>query len=176
MSIIDSTYFIGELSLPNNSVINAELTNSISRVEKDVLRKLLGDALYSDYVANSSDERWAKLVEGYTYEYDGYTIMWNGLQNTDKVSLLAYFTYEYVLRYRDNVFADTGVNKQLSDKSKTVSVNSKMCIAQNKGVDLYGDINDVVYKPTAYNFMRFGGYTFNDWIFTPIEKINPLGI
>ena len=176
MAIIDSTYFIGDISIPNNAVNNAELTRAIDTVERETLKKLLGDKLYIDYLANPTDERWVKLVEGHTYTYDDYTIKWEGLQNAQKDSLLAYFTYEYVLNYRYENFADIAVNRQQSEKSEAVSVNKKMCTAQNRGVDLYGYYNDIIIKPTAFNFIKHGGYTFDDWIFTPIEKINHMGI
>ena len=42
MAIIDNTYFIGEISIPNNAVNNAELTRAIETVERETLKKLLG--------------------------------------------------------------------------------------------------------------------------------------
>lgn len=176
MAIIDSSYFIGEISIPTTTVSAAELTYAIEQVEREILKKLLGDKLYIDYVNNSNDERWEKLVKGHIYTYDDYTIKWEGLSNSQKNSLLAYFTYAHILRYRNEAFSDVGVNKQKSNKSEVKSVNSKMCIAQNKGVDIYGRYNDQIIDPTAFNFIKYGGYTFDDWIFTPIDKINRLGI
>lgn len=174
MSIIDNTYFKGDIALSTSW--NDEIDLSIPVVEEAILRKLLGDTLYAEYLANPTDAKWVALVDGEDYIYDSYTISWKGLKGSNQKSLLAYFTYEYLLRDNDEQVSNKGVIRQSSEKGEDVSVNSKMCNAQNKGVDLFGSVHDSYLKPSAYNFLRHSSYTFEDWVFTPIAKINRFGI
>lgn len=174
--IIDKSYFKGEISIPSNKISDNKLEMFIALAEPDILRDLLGETLYQDYLANPTAEKWVKFVEGHEYTYDGYTVKWQGLKNSQKISLLAYFTFERLARAEDSYLNTSGGVQGVSDKGNTVSVNSIMTQAQCKGVDLYGKCTDSPLKPTAYNFIKDGGYDFDNWVFTPIEKINILGI
>ena len=71
-NLIDSTYFIGEIDIPNksgaanlNTAIQAHLTRMISIYEPEFLTELLGSILYSQLLAGlaapGSDTRWTLL-------------------------------------------------------------------------------------------------------------------
>ena len=174
--IIDQTYFKGEISVPNNTVSNAELDLFISSSEAEILRKLLGDELYSDYLTNPTDAKWIALVEGETFINGDYTVIWKGLKNTELISLLAYFTYEKLARSKSSQLTSVGTTKGKSEKATKISESFKMSFANNRGVDLYGELCNPLFAPTAYNFLRYSSYDFTGWIFTPIERINQMGI
>ena len=174
--IIDETYFRYNLGIPSNKLSQDELRFYITRVEPVILKKMLGDYLYADFVANQTDERWQKLLNGHTYTVDDYTVIWGGLKNSLKISLLAYFTYAEILKDNDTYFSEAGAVQGRSDKGDYVSVNSKMCIAQSEGVKLYGSPLNHVSQATAFNFLKYGGYDFENWVFTVIEPINYFGL
>jgi hypothetical protein len=52
------------------------------------LQKLLGDKMYQDLVQNSTDAKYVELLDGGTYEIDGFTYQQKGLKY-----VLAYFIY-----------------------------------------------------------------------------------
>ena len=63
MALIDTSYFIGEITVPNIGSVSgnpaasinlAELNRLILIYEKDYLVKLLGKALYDVFIANPS--------------------------------------------------------------------------------------------------------------------------
>ena len=146
-------------------------------VEKDIMRKLLGDTLYTDYVANPTDARWIALVDGATYTYDDKSVIWDGTKGIAGNSMMGFFTYERILRDLDSNVVANGVVRQASEKGEYYSVNSRMSLGQNKGVNLYGTYCESRLNGTAYNYLRDNGtYDFDDWVFTPIVKINSLGI
>ena len=82
MSLIDTTYFVGDISLPvsTNSNISSNLTNSITRYEDEILKKLLGYELWRDFKAgiaeDEPDQKWIDLRDGaeFSFEYWGHTI------------------------------------------------------------------------------------------------------
>lgn len=182
--IIDTTYFRGgQIALPVNDIEDAIINKWIEIVEPDVLQKLLGYELYKDFTENQSDAKWQAFINGYEYTYNDRLIKWNGLVNDDKKSLLAYFTYAEILRDLDDYISEGGAFKTVSEKAQATSVNSKLAYGFNKGVDLYGKDSchphyksDEQYKPTAYNFLRYSDFVFDNWVFENIEYINRFGI
>jgi hypothetical protein len=182
--IIDSTYFIREIHLPGN-VLSGSLegiTPVITATEKEVLMDLLGYELYTDMSTNPTDTRWARLINGheYTIEYGGrdQTVKWIGLANTDKISLLAYFTYFNYMR--DHVSRSTVLGEVTGTSENAVGVSpaQAMSRAWNLGADLYGCVNPL--QPSAYDFLlefeddETNGY--EGWIFTPRDRMNSFSI
>lgn len=108
MLYIDNTYFTKQLSVPNTeeptSDASIELELSIDRYVSQFLKETLGNVLYSDLKANTTDgeliplapQRWINLVDGVEYVKDDVTYTWQGLKYSDgafKVSLLANYVY-----------------------------------------------------------------------------------
>lgn len=108
MFIINTTYFIKSLSVPNTeeptSDASIELETSIDRYVSQFLKLTLGNVLFTDLKANTTDGvlnpsapiKWVNLVNGCDYTLDGKTYTWQGLKYTEglfKVSLLANFVY-----------------------------------------------------------------------------------
>ncbi len=204
--IIDYTYFKGDIYIPNlnKTEVLENLNNFIAEYEKKILIDLLGYDLYKNFTegieADSPAQKWLDLRDGkeYTVDYDGseYTVKWAGLKNAEKESLLAYFTYFYLVRSGAISLTGIGAVVNQSDNSNTVSPSSRIINAWNKGVELYGSkqsvhtkenivINGNTYfmpsgynylKPTAYNFLYNHMDDYEKWVFTEKSFINNFGI
>lgn len=106
MALIDSTYFVGEISLPVGKYSDLELF--ISRLEKQFLRKALGYEL-AQLVVENTDPLVADLIAG--------SGQWEGLTNTGKESVIAYYVYYYYLRSKVTFTTSTGEKKPDNENS-----------------------------------------------------------
>jgi len=206
MSFIDNTYFINDINVPlsSNSVLNSNFEGSIDRYEDEILKSLLGYTLWKslkDDLDDNGDPKTPKFIDlvtgaEFSFDWDGYTIntKWNGLVNSDKESLIAYYVYYKYRRDFESNYTGVGETKSKSENSKHVSPAPKMVVAHNRMVDLYGQIprrltrfypqwflNNGNYEhfnaePSAYNFLLANISDYSDWVFKPISKINSFGI
>ena len=203
MSFIDSTYFVGEINIPNAST-DTSLTQAIPQYEKEILIKLLGYKLYSLLIADLSDgvpqtQKYLDLVNGkeFTHYYNGneYTIKWEGLKGALSQSLISYYIfYKYVERDVTRLYG-TGISRATTKEGwESVSPENKLINAWERMRELYGklppeykyyydtqilceempDTFDV--NPSAYNFLFANKTDYPDWIFTPLWNINKFGI
>lgn len=88
MGLIDSTYFVGEINIPNSQLANSgvpELLATLIEVrEPEFLRKVLGYELSRDFITGLSqlviDPKWTNLLQGVEYtDMNGRLNKWNGL-------------------------------------------------------------------------------------------------
>jgi len=196
-NIIDSTYFKGEILLTNKTDLATDITEAITRYEKEILIALLGYKTYKDMIATPTVEPYLSLINGAEFEFtfDGITQLqkWEGLKNTDKESLIAYYVF---YKYFERTFSkSSGVNvvKPKAEAAETTTPLWKMINAWNRMIELYGFIpycwngydvkiiqptSDSVYDnlPSAYNYIVANVADFPDWIFTPLKPINPFMI
>ena len=148
---IDSTYFVGEINIPNKTANATEVTQAITQYEKDILTALLGYKLYSLLVADldvhyaPQTAPYIDLVNGaeFTHFFNGnnYTLKWNGLVNDDLISLIAYYVwYKYVERDVTRLYG-TGVSIANTEQGWTrASAVDKLCAAWEQMRILYGRI------------------------------------
>jgi len=207
MSFIDSSYFIGEINIPNvtASAVVTGLTQAITQYEKEILIMLLGYELYAlliDDLDGSGDPQTAiytDLVDGaeFTHTINGedITLKWEGLRNTAKQSLIAYYTYYKYVERDITHLSGSGISMSPEGKGwKRASSVNKMCAAWERMRDLYGKfppqdrmyyknsltfdyITDVYdYSPSAYNFLFANKDDYPTWRFTPQWNINAFGI
>lgn len=201
MAFIDSTYFRGEL-LVHQAASDTRLSQAITQYEKEILISLLGYELYAalqdDLVEGvPQTQKYKDLVDGkvYTQEYNGneYTIKWNGLANTEKLSLIAYFVYYKYVERENTPLTGTGISITPAGKDwQRVSPVNKLCDVWERMRALYG-IMPLEYKgrrsilgtdlpdafdaePSAYNFLLTNIDDYPEWVFTPIWNINKFGI
>lgn len=203
MSFIDSTYFVGEINVPN-AATETSLAQAIPQYEKEILIKLLGYKLYSLLTADllngvPQTQKYIDLVQGkeFTHYYNGgtYTLKWEGLQNTLKTSLISYYIfYKYVERDVTRLYG-TGVSMAtVKEGWERVSPASKLINAWSRMRELYGKIppeykyyysysilgseapDTFDIEPSAYNFLFANITDYPDWIFTPQWNINQFGI
>jgi len=138
------------------------------------------------------------LVEGaeFTHIYQGQEILmkWEGLQNTSKQSLIAYYVYfQYVQRDVTHLSGVGNIKTPAGTDQRASSVN-KLCNAWERMRSLYGVVppNYKPYfsypimgknlpcvfncDPSAYNFLFANRVNYPDWMFTPQWNINAFGI
>ena len=195
MSLIDSTYFAGEILLTNKTDLATDITQAITQYEKEILIYLLGYELYNAMITNQSTEPYKSLIEGAEFEmtFGGIeqTLKWEGLKNSVKESLIAYYVY---YKYQERNFIKPGAISTVKPKaanSDIVSPYPKMVNAWNRMISLYGFIPTMwflhgmkimqpssVYEfsPSAYNYILANIDSFDNWIFTPVRTINVFGI
>ncbi len=171
--IIDSTYFIREINIPDSSF--SALNSYISRYGKGVLQKLLGYELWVLVNAYSSGTPGVvkNFVEGKEYEaFTGETIKWNGLINTDKISLMAYYVYYYWIRSKSTTLQTTGAMKLKSENAVAGSPVLKVSQAWSELETLYGFPGQSKYVASAYNFLAAHESDYPDWIFSRVGSVN----
>jgi len=204
MSFIDSTYFVGEINIPNTTANATSLSQAITQYEKEILIQLLGYKLYALLMADCNGtggvpvtQKYIDLVNGATFEHSfagvETTLKWEGLKNTAKLSLIAYYTfYKYVERDVTHL-SGTGTILTPSGKGSRASSVNKLCNAWERMRELYGKIppewkryyphpilgtSTRVFdmEPSAYNFLYVNRLDYPDWVFTPQWNINAFGI
>ena len=207
MSFISSTYLIGEINIPNKTGSNSDATaiaQYITRYEKEILISLLGYELYSLLIADCTDfvpvsQIYKDLVNGveFTHTFNGvdYLLKWNGLQNTDLVSLIAYYVFYKWQEYETVHNSSSGSLLIESEGGQRVSPMNEMINAWDKMRLLYGklpvelkkyvgsnpipaDNISCVYdcEPSAFNFLYANKANYPTWTFKPIWGINQFGI
>ena len=204
MALIDNTYFINEIRYPNVTKNATLLTAAINKAEKSVLQMLLGYELYSLLIADQNEagaqqtQRFIDLVDGadFVIEYRDKEVKqyWNGLKNTDKVSLIAYYVFIELLTNEASNYTDVGNVVMKSESGERVSPVDKICEASERLADLYGRIpgeyrhlyNKPIFagesmavfniEPSAYNFLLSNVDDYPEWIFTPYHPVNRFGI
>ena len=196
MALIDDSYFIGEISLPNISRWINTFNQLINKYEKEVLTDLMGYPLYTLFSAGIAEETpdqiWLDIRDGkeFSFEYDGVTVTrkWNGLINADKVSLIAYYCYYKIIF--ESLTDTTGIGEVLGNPENSVNKDNiaKAVNAWNKFIDLYGytcgydfsKFNDTYYtftdRPSAYNFLNANRDIYPTWEFEVKRTINRFGI
>jgi len=173
MSLIDSTYFTGEISIPLGT--NNTLSESITRHEADILRQLLGYDLAKLVVAYAnpgSDQRIIDIVEGKEYTVNGYTVKWNGLVNTEKVSLLAYYVYMQYTQEKSNPFTNVGFIAPSVEGGGAVSGAFVIQGISNKLRELAGYACQDALAPSLYNFLINHQSDYPEWVFNEYGLLN----
>jgi hypothetical protein len=200
MSLIDNTYFINDINLPGDVLTNnSNFNNIIARYEPEVLTDLLGYELYKALLAdldgngNPVTQRFIDLIDGaeFSFEFCGYTIntKWNGLRNSDKTSLISYYTYFEYREDNDTFYASGAQVEALTENSTNIGQIAKLTDIYNKMVELYGQSrynNSTWYdpdtfehltdEPSAYNFLLANKADYPEWVFKSKSKINQFGI
>ena len=185
--IIDSTYFeFGELKVPNLDDTGnlAALNSDISLYEGEILEDLLGYELKAEFLAAIEDnpaQKWIDLRDGaeFTFDFNGKTITrkWIGFKNSNKISLLAYYTFAYHIRRVAETLASIGMVQSTVENAIIVGSSNKMTNAWNKFIKQYGEVprffdgyydsNYVHYddSPSVYNFLVANSDDYDNWIF-----------
>lgn len=160
MSLIDTSYFIRDISIPNIDSAPNSVQGYIDMYEKEVLIKLLGYDLYKDFMAGLDEDpipsKWINLRDGadFSFKFDGHTVStrWEGLINESKRSLIAYYVY-YKIRV-DSVVNTSGIGDVVAnaENSKKVSDVPNLVNAWNKMVKLYGYVQDRTRRLVGYEY------------------------
>jgi hypothetical protein len=105
MPLIDKTYFIGEINIPDtgNPAVEERLNFFIAKYEEEFLKTVLGYSLYNAYVAGIAvdppDVIWTDLRDGKEYIVGDLTYKYRGFVNTSKkLSPIADYVYYWWTR------------------------------------------------------------------------------
>lgn len=178
-NLIDTSYFIAEISLPIDDIGN-NLTEYITRFEPKILESCLGYDLYKDFLAGLEEtviqDKWKDLRDGVEYEVNGYTVKWPGLINTQKESLIAYYVYYQFAKLASTYNSGSGLKLSTSENSAIADYRHKQVYAYNKCLDMIGCQGETVYTGSLYNFLYENQANYENWIFTKLQKVNMFNI
>ena len=156
MYIIDDTYFVKELVIPNSSEIDVSNTNNpfdfwIDTECRLIMKQALGYNLFKDfdqYVVNgvltNAPDKWNNLVNGVEYIYEGDKYYWPGLINNEgsvPKSMLAYYVYAKWFRFQQSQMTGMGEMHGNASNSTLSSGAVRESKVWNQFVDWYqGDM------------------------------------
>lgn len=139
MNIVNQSFFIGEINIPNtgNAAIFNNLNNFIAKYEPECLLKILGYPLYKK-LENESSQRMTDLLTGAEYtDQQGNLQKWQGIKHDTTISLVA--NYIYFFFQRSAATLTTGVSTSVSNTEGGVSVSP-----QEKMVEAWNFFSDEV--------------------------------
>jgi hypothetical protein len=194
MPLIDFTYFKDEINLPEMTYGSEDgyggYLTYIERYEKEILIKLFGYEIYKLIAAydpaspGDTEQRIRDIIEGKEFTVSNYTYKWNGLVNTSKVSIIAYYVYYYIIRDQVSNSSTTGQVENQKENGVVVSPKFKMSNAWDKMQRLigecfrgeyYADVNyffDEEYYNSLYFFMSDNYNTYPEWRYGYIGSVN----
>jgi len=156
--IIDYTYFIGKLRLPQTGNTDGRtVVEEFAEIyETEILKKAMGYDLWKAFTdgiegSGDPDQRWEDLLDGVTFEYKGINLRFNGLDPEDKITPIANYCY---YKYLEDSAADVtlaGVATGAVDNNTRVSPMQKMIDAWNAMVDMllkmssFIKLNEAIY-------------------------------
>jgi len=168
MALIDSTYFTNDINLSLGTY--SDIDQFIAKYEKEVLIGLLGYTLYTEMMAAYAasiatvpvplPQKWDRLINGYTYDYNGVTIRWNGLINSDKVSFIAYYVYCQYIKSHQFPQSQTGAVQPQNENSVVVDGIANHTAGWNRFVELYG-----IGSESALAYLVTNSDEYTDWLF-----------
>ena len=162
--LIDESYFDNpEIAIPSGSYdTRAEF---IDRYEPKILEQLFGYELAKEIAAYTvaSDQRIKDIVEGKEFTYGGILLNWVGLQNNNKVSIIAYYVYYWW--QRQNI-SKTNTNTEI----KVVSENSVPVTPVQKLSSAWTEYEN--QQIMLFAFMGVNKLDYPDWRGEPLGNIN----
>lgn len=143
MPLIDKTYFVGEINIPetSNASVLERLNFLIAKYEDQLLRDLLGNALYAAYttgivVTPTPESKWTDLRDGKAYTYASVDQYWPGFRKAStKQSLIANYVYYYWMKDKASHTTAIGEVKDNTDGGQRVNPIYKQIRAYNEMVD-----------------------------------------
>lgn len=188
MPLIDKTYFVGELNIPNtgNAAILERLNFFIAKYEVEFLKKVFGTALYNAYatgivVTPTPDQIWVDLRDGKEYLLNSDNYNWFGLRNeTTKQSPIANYVYYWWLRSDTTPKPDDGEEAKAYYERR----NQSMIRAWNElSTWLLGERrHGYFYASGLLGFLNSNRLVYEDWKdftgyklyrdFAPINSMN----
>lgn len=179
MPLIDRTYFVGELNIPNTHVaaISSQLSLFIQKYEEKFLRDVLGYSLFKSFNAAwpSTDQKWIDLVEGVEYISNGKTKFWRGL--VDAVSGDVSFDTSPIANYiyywwQRNNHTQTATTSEV----KTANENATVASPALKMVRAWNEMSTWVCELVDYLDARKDDYT--EWadqdVYCMLRKFRPI--
>ncbi|MES2004336.1 MAG: hypothetical protein V4450_07430 [Bacteroidota bacterium] len=161
--IIDATYFVANLNIPNSgdTAISQTITWFINKYEPEFLEKLMGYPLYKAFqaglAAEPATERFTDILNGKEYtNLNGRLVKWKGLKETtpQKFSVIACYVYYWYYRNASTQTTGTGESRPKTDNTDNVSPRQKMISA----------LNEVYYTTKAFiEFLEANQAIYPEW-------------
>ncbi len=162
-TIIDSTYFKNELTLPSDGI---DVQPYINEHEPDILDKTLGVELADEFVAalaGTPATKWTDLRDGKVYDISTTK---KGRYKGIKL-IIADYVFDKIIADKQGEATSSGVKSGLSENADKTSPRYKQVFAQNDMVDriaVMDDFINVTNDDTAD--------TYPNYLPTIIEKDN----
>lgn len=156
MYLIDQTYFIKELSIPNLNEMDSDNLTVLNQYIDDKCRQLLqgalGYVLFKDLDSKITNgvldvlapQKWLDFVNGVEYTKDGKLYKWKGLRHTDglfKASLMAKYVFYYWLKDNVSMVTGTGEKSIKSVNAESINSNQRLVTVWNDFVSEYQGTN-----------------------------------
>ena len=178
MSLIDQTYFTGTIAIPASKY--EPIQGIIDRYENQLITDLFGyelARLIKDYDPLISEQRIIDIVQGKEFPTRGGDLqMWNGLINSEKESVIAYYVFYKWAIEREIIATRSAAVKPTPENSENVSFETKAFAAYNHMLDIYGYRGQCDYAPSCFNFMCANQDLYPEWKFQEKRPINFLGV
>jgi hypothetical protein len=149
MSLIDVSYFVQELQLPNTDqlAVSERLTGFISKYEPEFLQKLFGYPLYKAFVAGMAitppDQRFLDILYGKEYtDLQGRLQRWKGIIVTDS----PVFTLSGNLSYKKPVYITSGITAGFVPNTSAATLDG------TNGTDDWRGWTPILYRDGAILF------------------------
>lgn len=191
--LIDRTYFVGELNIPNTDQLAvSSLTDLfIEKYEERFLKTALGYSLYKAFKAGLQEmtiaQKWIDLRDGVEYvSLSGKTIFYRGLISqpsilvpppsapSDKQSPIANYVYYWFIINSHTQTSSMGEKKSQTENAVSISPNNKLVRAWNEMHQWVGEL---------ICFLNTKSSTYSEWDSTDqwfalrmFRQINELGI
>ena len=161
MFIIDDSYFIGKINVPNVTEYNGSTVEAIddyiNKYGRLFMRETLGNILFKDLMLNldngelieNASQKWVDLINGKEYTKNGETYTWQGIKggcDLYKDSILAYFIY---LNYFEITYF-TGFSL-----ASTEAKNSTVINPSNHLVEIHNDFVSLYQGSCSYNPINY---------------------
>ena len=168
MSIIDTTYFIGPIALPTDNVnYTNKLQVYIDLSQRKELIRVLGYPLYKLFISElptPTSDRFTDILDGAEFtDVNGDLDKWQGLVNSEKESMLAYFAYYEYSKNERSKQTGNGNASSLFENSEHISPIDNEVTAYNLGVDQYKKL---------FEFLYANEDDYPEWIYTDVSKGN----
>lgn len=173
--LIDATYFIGEINIPNvdQPAVLENVNLFINKYEKKFLILLLGQSVYDDFINGLSENpiqnKWIDLRDKI-------------INSEDKESPMANFVYYWYMRNFATTSTGIGETKPNAENASIVSGVDKQVRAWNEMSDWVWVNREWFSDFYALNGFIYGGYypwdchNYYGRHYNPFAKINPLNI
>ena len=168
MSIIDESYFVNDISIAgtNTPAILAGLNSSITKREPEALISVLGYELHQLYIANPAVQIYKDILDGkeFSFEFCGKQITrkWVGLANLEKISLLAFYTYFFYEKDRNEFNSSVGFVKPKVENAVQENPRSEFVNAWNQYVFQKGDHSKIKTNKYSGRSALRRGRRFNE--------------
>ena len=171
MSLINETYFIGDISIPPNDFGN--ILTYVTKYERQCLIDTLGYALYKEiaaYTVSGSTQRIKDIVEGKEYTFDDMTVKWGGLVNDEKESPLAYYIYYFYMKGNKTITGNVNEMALQSENSESASIVDKLVYSWDKFMELA--FHYVYPFNSLFAFLQQNESTYPEWEIVYRGRVN----